>query len=287
MRPLGMDASERIKGVLDGSIQPSEISGDEELYYMAERIYGRDALENMGVEPPVKPPELGTVTLNGNGGVEIPDSESSPESKNNQKIKVKRRRIVIPLIMFLCLIISSYNVSFGLGSVITLCSEEEPVQELEMDTSSHLNENGTLYIVWNMYGLNNYSEYVLEWSVSQNGSSEVVEDGISEWNLSESARITSFNWVIEEPPYSYLSTLFEDGIPVAWSNGSGEQVITVLSESAEQGTYCNDNTRLIWAEYSNLESKEAWGEAGTGGIIDGALIMMFVGMFLISARKRA
>lgn len=282
-----MDASERIKGVLDGSIQPSEISGDEELYYMAERIYGRDALENMGVEPPVKPPELGTVTLNGNGGVEIPNSESPPESENNQKNKVKRRRIVIPLIMFLCLIISSYNVSFGLGSVITLCSEEESVQELEMGTSSHLNENGTLYIVWNMYGLNNYSEYVLEWSVSQNGSSEVVEDGISEWNLSESARITSFNWVIEEPPYSYLSTLFEDGIPVAWSNGSGEQVITVLSESAEQSTYCNDNTRLIWVEYSNLESKEAWGEAGTGGIIDGALIMMFVGMLLISARKRA
>jgi len=287
MRPLGMDASERIKGVLDGSIQPSEISGDEELYYMAERIYGRDALENMGVEPPVKPPELGTVTLNGNGGVEIPNSESSSESENNQKIKVKRRRIVIPLIMFLCLIISSYNVSFGLGSVITLCSEEEPVQELEMDTSSHLNENGTLYIVWNMYGLNNYSEYVLEWSVSQNGSSEVVEDGISEWNLSESARITSFNWVIEEPPYSYLSTLFEDGIPVAWSNGSGEQVITVLSESVGQSTYCNDNTRLIWSEYSNLESKEAWGEAGTGGIIDGALIMMFAGMLMISARKRA
>ena len=282
-----MDASERIKGVLDGSLEPSEISGDEELYYMAERIYGRDALENMGVEPPVKPPELGTVTLNGNGGVEIPNTESSPESENNQKINVKRRRIVIPLIMFLCLIISSYNVSFGLGSVITLCSEEEPVQELEMGTSSHLNESGTLYIVWNMYGLNNYSEYVLEWSVSQNGSSEVVEDGISQWNLSESARITSFNWVIEDPPYSYLSTLFEDSIPVAWSNGSGEQVITVLSESAEQSTYSNDNTRLIWAEYSNLESKEAWGEAGTGGIIDGALIMMFVGMLLISARKRA
>ena len=44
-----MDASERIKGVLDGSIQPSEISGDEELYYMAERIYGRDALENLSL----------------------------------------------------------------------------------------------------------------------------------------------------------------------------------------------------------------------------------------------
>ncbi|HII28666.1 MAG TPA: hypothetical protein HA314_01380 [Candidatus Thalassarchaeaceae archaeon] len=61
----------------------------------------------------------------------------------------------------------------------------------------------------------------------------------------------------------------------------------MLSESGEQGTYCNDNTRLIWAEYSNLESKEAWGEAGSGDIIDGALIMMFVGMFLITVRKRA
>ncbi len=280
-----MDASERIKGVLDGSIQPSEISGDRELYYMAERIYGRDALENMGVEPPVKPPELGVVSVNGNGGVQIPNSEVSKGLENNQKIKAKRRRIVIPLIMFLCLIISSYNVSFGLGSVITLCSEEEAIQELEMDTSSHLSENGTLYIVWNMYGLNNYSEYVLEWSVSQNGSSNVVEDGISTWNLSESARITSFNWKIDYPPYSYLSILSQDGVPVAWSNSSGGQVITVLSESGQQGTHCDDNTRLIWAEYSNLESKEAWGEAGTGDIIDGALIMLFVGMFLITVRK--
>ena len=282
-----MDVSERIKGVLDGSIQPSEISGDEELYFMAERIYGRDALENMGVDPPVMPPELRVTTLNGSGGVEMPNSETPQESENNQKIKIKRRRIFIPLIMFLCLVISSYNVSFGLGSVITLCLEEEPIQELEMTTYSHLNESGTLYIVWNMYGLNNYSEYVLEWSVSQNGSSVVVEDGISTWNLSESARITSFNWIIEDPPYSYLSTLSEDGVPVAWSNGSGEQVISVLSESGEQSTYCIDNTRLIWTEYSNLESKEAWGEAGTGDIIDGALIMMFVGLLLITARKRA
>ena len=45
-----MEGSDKIKGVLDGSIDPQEISGDKKLYSMAERIYGRDALEEMGVE---------------------------------------------------------------------------------------------------------------------------------------------------------------------------------------------------------------------------------------------
>ena len=89
MRPHSMDASERIKGVLDGSIQPSEISGDEELYFMAERIYGRDALENMGIDPPVKPPELGVTTLNGIGGVYLPNCESPQVSGYNLIFLVK------------------------------------------------------------------------------------------------------------------------------------------------------------------------------------------------------
>jgi hypothetical protein len=80
--------------------------------------------------------------------------------------------------------------------------------------------------------------------------------------------------------------LYEDNVPVAYSNGSGIQTITVLSDSVEASTYCDDNTRLIWTEYSDLESKEAWGESGTGDLIDGALIMMFVGLMIISSRKR-
>jgi|TARA_B100001094_G_scaffold215365_1_gene209386 hypothetical protein len=287
MGPLHMDASERIKGVLDGSIQPSEISGDEELYYMAERIYGREALENMGVEPPVVPPELGAIAPNGNGGVEIPNLDGPETIVNTQKKNVKGRRKLIPLIMFLCLIISSYNVSLGLGSIITTCVEDEPIQELEIGSSSQINENGTLYVVWTMYGLNNYSEYRLEWSVSQNGSSNVIETGNTTWISSESARITSRNWIIENPPYSYLSTLYEDDDVVGYSNGSGEQIITKLSENNQQSTHCADNTRLIWTEYSDLESKDAWTEAGTGDLIDGALIMMFAGLMMISARKRA
>lgn len=281
-----MDASERIKGVLDGSIHPSEISGDEDLYYMAERIYGREALENMGVEPPMMPHEVIVNSSNGNGGVEIPNSEKPGDFLDSVKTSEPRRRLVIPLIMLFCLMISSYNVSFGLGSVITLCVEEDPVQELEIDSSSQITEDGILYVVWNMYGLNNYSEYRLEWIVSQNGSSEVMDSGNTTWTTSEPARINSRNWIIDNPPYSYLSTLYEDNVPVAYSNGSGIQTITVLSDSVEASTYCDDNTRLIWTEYSDLESKEAWGESGTGDLIDGALIMMFVGLMIISSRKR-
>ena len=44
-----MGDSNSIKGVLDGTIDPSEISGDKKLYSMAERIYGREALEGWGL----------------------------------------------------------------------------------------------------------------------------------------------------------------------------------------------------------------------------------------------
>lgn len=279
-----MDASEKIKGVLDGSIHPSEISGDTELYSMAERIYGRDALEEMGVDPPVTPPEGGLLYPNGNGGVEIPVSIDSARGSDNEMGKIPRRRFFIPLVMLFFLIVSSYNVAFGLGTVLPLCEEEEKIQELEMSSTSQIN-NGTLIVVWSMHGLNNYSEYTLEWRISQNGSSEVVEFANSSWISSETARINSKNWIIDTLPYSYLSTLYEDGLPVAYSNGSGD-IITTLTTASDEGNYCEDNTRLIWSEYSDLGSNEAWGESGNGEILDGALMMLFALMMIISARKR-
>ena len=43
-----MSDAERVKGLLDGSMNPSELEDDPELYALAERIYGREALEEMG-----------------------------------------------------------------------------------------------------------------------------------------------------------------------------------------------------------------------------------------------
>ena len=86
-----MSDSERLKGLLDGSIDPSEIEGDPGLYSMAERIYGRDALEEMGVKKPVKPKAYGISVSNGNGGVEIPEGEDLAEDDGGVELERPRR----------------------------------------------------------------------------------------------------------------------------------------------------------------------------------------------------
>ena len=286
--PIGrgaMEDSDKIKGVLDGTIDPSEISGDKKLYSMAERIYGREALEDMGVEPPVEPPESGIKAMNGNGGVEIPIKDSVG-TVNLGSQKKPRRRVVLPLIMFTLLTISGFNVVVGIGTVLPICEDEPPEQELEFSSSAQL-QNNTLFIVWKMTGLNNGSSYTIEWQVSQNGSAEIVDTGNSTWvSDNDPVRFDNRNWYVDAPPYSYLSTLYEDDLIVAFSNGSGDS-ITTLSEEANRVSYCDSNTRLIWTEFQDFENKDAWGESGTGEIADGAMMMLFALMMIITARKRS
>ncbi len=280
-----MEDSDKIKGVLDGTIDPSEISGDKKLYSMAERIYGREALEDMGVEPPVEPPESGIKAMNGNGGVEIPIKDSVGTVNLGSQEK-PRRRVVLPLIMFTLLTISGFNVVVGIGTVLPICEDEPPEQELEFSSSAQL-QNNTLFIVWKMTGLNNGSSYTIEWQVSQNGSAEIVDTGNSTWvSDNDPVRFDNRNWYVDAPPYSYLSTLYEDDLIVAFSNGSGDS-ITTLSEEANRVSYCDSNTRLIWTEYQDFENKDAWGESGTGEIADGAMMMLFALMMIITARKRS
>ena len=286
--PIGrgaMEDSDRIKGVLDGTIDPSEISGDKKLYSMAERIYGREALEEMGVEPPVEPPESGIKAMNGNGGVEIPIKDVVG-TVNLGSRKKSRRRVVLPLIMFTLLTISGFNVVVGIGTVLPLCEDEPPEQELEFSSSAQL-QNNTLFIVWKMTGLNNGSSYTIEWQVSQNGSAEIVDTGNSTWvSDNDPVRFDNRNWYVDAPPYSYLSTLYEDDLIVAFSNGSGDS-ITTLSDEANRVSYCDSNTRLIWTEYQDFGNKDAWGESGTGEIADGAMMMLFALMMIFTARKRS
>ncbi|MGB1459677.1 MAG: hypothetical protein ACPG7N_05725 [Candidatus Thalassarchaeaceae archaeon] len=47
-----MSSPDAIRRLLEGEINPIEIEEDANLYSMAERIYGSEALEEMGVSPP-------------------------------------------------------------------------------------------------------------------------------------------------------------------------------------------------------------------------------------------
>ena len=47
-----MSSPDAIRRLLEGEIDPIEIEGDTNLYSMAERIYGSEVLEEMGVTPP-------------------------------------------------------------------------------------------------------------------------------------------------------------------------------------------------------------------------------------------
>ena len=47
-----MNEGERLRELLDGSMDPSELENYDENYRLAERIYGREALDEMGIITP-------------------------------------------------------------------------------------------------------------------------------------------------------------------------------------------------------------------------------------------
>ena len=47
-----MNEGERLRELLDGSMDPSELESYSEYYKLAERIYGREALDEMGITTP-------------------------------------------------------------------------------------------------------------------------------------------------------------------------------------------------------------------------------------------
>jgi len=97
-----MSDIERVKMLLDGKIELGELEMDSALYEMAESIYGREALDEMGVLAPERPPDT-IVQPNGdsNHKVQIPLPEIPfPEDDSDSKPK-KRWGLRILLLMIL------------------------------------------------------------------------------------------------------------------------------------------------------------------------------------------
>jgi len=271
--------AERVKGLLDGSMDPSALDDDAELYSLSERIYGREALDEMGVAAPVRPPEVDPdVQSNGNNlDVELPehidDDESSEVVSKSGLLPSKRGIMLFAGVVGLVLV--GVNVAVGLGQYLSLCEDQLEPPPLSFTSTSNW-QNDTFHITWTASNLNSNIQYSIHWSLSQNGSFEYVDEDWFNWTGS-SGMIHSENRFVTIPPWCYTSTLYSDGVEIAQSNDCSDNSSTVstLAELSDSEVLCEDNTRLLWDKADEYRSINSWAPAGEGGLLDGAMIMLF------------
>jgi len=117
-----MPDPEAVRRLLEGEIDPNEIEDDAALYSMAERIYGSEALEELGVQPP----KIGNADEPGDFGL-ISDDISLPDfmpdisdMKADQKVTNSRRRWFVFFTGVIGLIGTIFNMTIGAGAA--LCS---------------------------------------------------------------------------------------------------------------------------------------------------------------------
>ncbi len=116
-----MSSPDAIRRLLEGEIDPIEIEEDANLYSMAERIYGSEVLEEMGVSPP----EVDDVPDNVGFGL-IPSDITLPEFMPSiptlklEKASRGKMRLMTLFCGIMGLIVTVINVVIGGGYV--LCS---------------------------------------------------------------------------------------------------------------------------------------------------------------------
>tara|TARA_Y100001936_G_scaffold240227_1_gene274380 strand:+ start:2033 stop:2578 length:546 start_codon:yes stop_codon:yes gene_type:complete len=128
-----MPDSDAVRRLLEGIIDPAEIEQDPGLYSMAERIYGSEALEEMGVHAP----EIGEASQEVDFG-QISNDISLPEFiPDLPDLKVesdrKSRRWGLVFFGFCGLAGTIFNMVIGVGAILCstgianmrqICSEE-------------------------------------------------------------------------------------------------------------------------------------------------------------------
>ncbi len=116
-----MSSPDAVRRLLEGEIDPIEIEGDANLYSMAERIYGSEVLEEMGVSPPQvddsgNPDGLGMIP----NDITLPDFMPNIPTLKSEKASRGKMRLMTLFLGLLGLIGTVINVVIGGGYV--LCS---------------------------------------------------------------------------------------------------------------------------------------------------------------------
>ena len=265
--------AEKVKGLLDGTVDPSELEEDSELYALAERIYGREVLDEMGITAPVvlttvfEEPEY----FNGNNlEIEMPDV---PIQLSAKPVKKPRARKMVLITGLLGLMVLGMNIAVGIGAFIELC--EDPPSDLPLEFNSKGNlQTDTLHVTWTITNMNPSLSYSVNWVITENGSHTLVDTDWFNWS-SQSTLIHLESRSIDISPWCYISTLYENNTEIASSNDCEGQVSIMASTSTIADGDCDDNPRLVWSRVNEYTDLNSWAPAGSGGVLDGALLMLF------------
>mgnify|MGYP001159415713 FL=1 len=136
-----MSDTELMKKLLDGTLDPKELDNNPHLYVLAERIYGRESLEEMGILGPKVESYIPVDNITTNtSSVELPDyiPDINAITKDRGLIIKKRRKFILFLgITGLATVIS--NIIIGMGEI--LCS-------LGIANMKEICAEGNTQVVW-------------------------------------------------------------------------------------------------------------------------------------------
>jgi hypothetical protein len=263
----------------------------DEFYRLAERIYGREALDEMGITTPEEIEEEKAQ----NGSSEFTHDVILPSSKTDSKVeetinldKKPKRKLFLTLIGIIGLFLVVSNILVGVDAIVPLCEEVEPLGEIEFTNDIVFNgSTSTLTIYWGVENVNIGENYTITWDISQNGSQELVDSGNFSWLANGNSFIHAYSVSVEIEPYSWITKLLDGNMTIiSTTNGdySSSEVSAMSIIVSEKN--CEDNQKLILSEIMDYQDIDSWTQTGNGDMLDGMLIMTFSFISLLGMRKK-
>ena len=286
-----MNEGERLRELLDGSMDPSELESYSEYYKLAERIYGREALDELGISTP----EEIEVDLSKNGNSEFTHDVILPSPKNdsqeeeiNTPRKKPKRRLILTVIGVIGLLLVSSNIVVGIDSIIPveLCEDTEAPGDIGFEATQRV--NGTTFtLIWSMDNLTINQNYTITWDISQNGSQELVDSGSYTWFATGNVHMHLKSVNVQTEPYAWSAELLDENLTIiSTTNGDYSSSGVTTMSIIETDKNCEDNPKLKLGDIIDYENPDSWTETGNGDMLDGMLIMTLSFISLLGLRKK-
>ena len=286
-----MNEGERLRELLDGSMDPSELENYNEFYRLAERIYGREALDEMGITTPeeIEKEKEQNGSSEFTHDVILPSPKAdSPEEEINIQRRNPKRRLLLTIIGVIGLLLVSSNIAVGINSIIPveLCEDTEAPGDIGFEATQTV--NGTTFtIIWSMDNLTINQNYTITWDISQNGSQELVDSGSYTWFATGNVHIHLKSVNVQTEPYAWSAELLDENLTIiSTTNGDYSSSGVTTMSIIETVKKCEDNPKLKLVEITDYKNLDSWTQTGDGDMLDGMLIMTLSFISLLGLRKK-